>query len=157
MNRLLTPSGTVRDLGLLLGRLILGVVLVAHGWQKFSEWGLSGTGDAFSGMGVPAAGFSAVVAAVVELVGGALLLVGLFTPVVAVIVALQMVAAAIIVHVGNGVFVDAGGWELVGVIAAAAVLLAAVGAGRFSLDALLLRRSAGRTAPAVAERDRVAA
>ncbi len=43
-------------------------------------------------------------------------------------------------HIGNGVFVGSGGWELVGVIAAAALLLAGAGAGRFSVDHALSAR-----------------
>ena len=37
----------------LIGRLLFGVVLAAHGWQKLTEWGPSGTAAAFESMGVP--------------------------------------------------------------------------------------------------------
>jgi putative oxidoreductase len=138
------PSST-RDAALLVARLLLGVVLVAHGWQKVFSWGIGGTAQAFAGMGVPLAPVSAVYAAVVELVGGALLLVGAATAVVGVLVVLDMLGAALIVHGANGVMVSSGGWELVGVIAAAALTLAAVGAGRYSVDhALAARRTPAR-------------
>jgi putative oxidoreductase len=138
------PSST-RDAALLVARLLLGVVLVAHGWQKVFSWGIGGTAQAFAGMGVPLAPVSAVYAAVVELVGGALLLVGVATAVVGVLVVLDMLGAALIVHGANGVMVSSGGWELVGVIAAAALTLAAVGAGRYSVDhALAARRTPAR-------------
>jgi putative oxidoreductase len=140
--RTLPPS--VRDGALLVARLVLGVVLIAHGWQKVFTWGMGGTAQAFTGMGVPAAPVSAAYAAIVELVGGALLLVGAATAVVSVLVVLDMLGAALLVHVGNGVMVSDGGWELVGVIGAAALVLAAVGAGRYSVDHVL----AGRRAPA---------
>ena len=136
---------SVRDAALLVARLVLGVVLVAHGWQKFAEFGLGGTAEAFAGMGIPLAPVAAVFAAVVELVGGALLLVGAATAVAGVLVLLNMLGAALLVHLGNGVFVTDGGWELVGVIGALALVLAAVGAGRFSVDhALAARRSPAR-------------
>ena len=43
-----------KDLAVLVARVGLGVVFVAHGAQKLFTWGLSGTADAFAGMGVPA-------------------------------------------------------------------------------------------------------
>ena len=58
-------------------------------------------------------------AALVELVGGALILVGLATPLVALLVVLNMAGAFWFAHRDGGVFVTDGGWELVAVIAAA--------------------------------------
>jgi putative oxidoreductase len=63
---------------------------------------------------------------------------------VGVLVVLNMLGAALIVHAANGIMVSNGGWELVGVIAAAALVLAAVGAGRYSVDHAI----AGRRTPA---------
>jgi putative oxidoreductase len=141
--RTLPPS--TRDGALLLARLVLGVVLIAHGWQKVFTWGLGGTAQAFAGMGVPLAPVSATYAAVVELVGGALLVFGAGTAVVGVLVVLDMLGAALLVHAANGVMVGGGGWELVGVIGALALVLAAVGAGRFSVDhAVAGRRATAR-------------
>jgi putative oxidoreductase len=138
--RTLPPS--VRDAALLVARLLLGVVLIAHGWQKVFTFGLGGTAQAFTGMGVPLAPVSAAYAGIVELVGGALILVGAATALVGVLVVLDMLGAALLVHVMNGVMVSDGGWELVGVIGALALVLAAVGAGRYSVDhALAGRRS----------------
>ncbi|MHA6621323.1 DoxX family protein [Pseudonocardia sp. DLS-67] len=143
MIRTLPPS--VRDGALLVARLLLGVVLIAHGWQKVVTNGLGATAEGFGKMGVPLAPVSATYAGVVELVGGALVLVGAATAVVGVLVVLDMLGAALIVHVGNGVMVGDGGWELVGVIAAAALVLAAVGAGRYSVDHALATRRAPAT------------
>lgn len=125
---------SVRDTALLLVRLVLGAVLVAHGWQKFVTNGIARTAEAFGEMGVPAAPVAAVFAAMVELVGGALLVAGAATALVGVLVVVDMLGAALFVHIGAGVFVTDGGWELVGVIGAAALALAAAGAGRFSVD-----------------------
>ncbi len=138
MIRTLPPS--VRDAALLVARLLLGIVLVVHGWQKVVTYGLAGTAEAFAGMGVPLAPVSAAYAGIVELVGGALILLGAATAVVGVLVVLDMVGAALLVHVGNGVIVTEGGWELVGMIGALALVLAAVGAGRYSVDHALASR-----------------
>lgn len=141
MIRTLPPS--VRDVALLVARLVLGVVLVAHGWQKVFTNGLGATAEGFAGMGVPLAPVSAAFVGLVELVGGVLLVAGAATALVGVLVVLDMIGAALLVHVANGVFASDGGWELVGVIGATALVLAAVGAGRFSVDhALATRRTA---------------
>lgn len=145
MKKLIHPPPFVRDTALLIARVILGVVLIAHGLQKFAEWTIPGTAQSFAEMGVPLPEVAAPVAAVVELVGGVLLLVGAFAAVTGLVVALQMAAAAVIVHVGNGLFAADGGWELVGVIAAAALAVGVAGAGRYSVDEWLVRRRAGAT------------
>lgn len=147
MRTVLTPNPTVRSIALLVSRVILGVILIAHGIQKFAEWTLAGTGQAFAGMGIPLPAVSATVAATIELAGGILLILGAFTPIVGVLVFGQMLVAAVLVHIGNGIFVTDGGWELVGAIGAGALALAAAGAGRWSVDALLL----GRTEQTVTE------
>lgn len=137
IRRLPTPA---RDTALLLARVVTGVVLVAHGWQKLVTDGVAATTDGFEGMGIPLAPVAAVFATVVELLGGVLLVAGAATALVGVLVALDMLGAALFVHIGNGVLVAEGGWELVGVIAAVALALAAAGAGRFSVDHALGRR-----------------
>jgi putative oxidoreductase len=136
----MTLPQTARDALMLVARIVLGVVLIAHGWQKFAQYGIGGTAASFEKMGVPLPAVSAVFAAVVELVGGLALLAGAATVVAALLVVLDMLGAFVLVHIGNGVFVTDGGFELVGVIAAAALLLAAVGPGRFSVDHALAGR-----------------
>src|SRR5215213_9758955 len=79
-----------KDLAVLAARVALGVVFVAHGAQKLFTWGLSGTADAFAGMGVPAPQASALFAALVELVGGAALVLGVATPIAGLLLALDM-------------------------------------------------------------------
>ena len=130
----------------LVARVVLGVVLIAHGWQKFAQYGIGGTAGSFAKMGVPLPAVSAVFAAVVELVGGLALLAGAATVVAGALVVLDMLGAFVLVHVGNGVFVTDNGFELVAVIAAAALLLVSAGPGRFSVDhALAGRRRATAT------------
>ena len=138
--------------GLLIARIILGVVLIAHGWQKFNEWTIAGTTEAFTGMGVPAAGIAAPIAASVELVGGILILIGLVTRIAAALVALQMVGAGIWGgHFGSGILIDGNGWELVMVMAAVAVILLAAGPGQYAADNFIFQnREADATTPVAA-------
>lgn len=128
------------DLGLLLARVALGVVFAAHGYQKVFQFGVPGVTESFVGMGVPFAQVAAPVVAYAELIGGVLLVLGAFTPIVGLVLAVDMLVAALLVHVPQGLFVDQGGWELVGALGAGALALAAVGPGRYSADATVLGR-----------------
>ncbi|QFZ23232.1 DoxX family protein [Saccharothrix syringae] len=110
----------IKDVAALVGRLGLGAVFIAHGWQKFTEWGMDGTASAFAGMGVPLPALSAWFTAIVELVGGALLVLGVATPVVGALLAFAMLGALFLVHLPNGLL-GQGGYELVLVLATAAV------------------------------------
>ncbi|UOY03243.1 DoxX family protein [Blastococcus sp. PRF04-17] len=136
----MTFPAPARDLAVLLARIAVGLVFFAHGWQKLFTNGIDGTAAFFDSVGVPAASAAAWFAALVELVGGAALIVGLAVPVAALLLLIDMVGAFVFVHAGAGLFVEQGGYELVLVLGAAALLLAAVGAGRFSVDHLLASR-----------------
>ena len=133
------------DIALLAARIVLGVVLIAHGFQKLGN-GWDATAQGFAGMGIPVAEVAAAFAIAVEIGGGALIILGAFTTVAGVLVVVNMLGALIFAHASAGVFVTEGGWELVAMIATTALVLAAVGAGRLSLDARLpgLRRLGAR-------------
>ncbi len=120
-------------------RLAFGFLFLAHGWQKFFQYTIEGTTAAFGQMGVPAAGLIAPVAATLEIVGGAAIILGLLTRVFAGLLGLQMVAALFMVHAPAGVFVENSGFELVLALAAGALALFLVGPGRISLDALIFK------------------
>ena len=144
LRTLTRPVHASRDLVLLIARVGLGVVFIAHGWQKFRTNGLDGTAAGFEQMGVPAPTLSAYYAAAVELIGGAALVLGVLTTVAGVLLALDTAGAFLFVHMSNGVFVADGGWELVVVLGLFSLALAAIGAGRFSVDNTLTRSTAGR-------------
>lgn len=145
----------IRDTFLLIARVILGVVMIAHGWQKYNDWTVEGTGQNFSNMGVPMPELSAQFATYFEIGGGILLIIGLLVRLVGPILAVLMAGAAWFVHLDSGIFASDGGWELVGVIAAGGLALAAAGAGRISVDHLLAapfrRRKAEKEAKARGE------
>lgn len=128
------------DTGLLLLRLVLGVILIAHGLQKVLVDGIPGVAAGFGGMGVPAPDVAAVVVVAVELLGGALLIVGLGTRVVAVLSTINMAVALVLVHLSAGFFAADGGYEFVLLLAIVSLALALTGPGRISVDALFRRR-----------------
>jgi len=93
---------------------------------------------------VPLAEVAAPAAAVIELVGGLLLILGLGTRVAAALAALVMLGALVLVHVAAGFFVADGGIELVLLLAAAAAYFVLAGPGRWSLDSVIARKRAAR-------------
>lgn len=127
-------STIFRDIATLVARIGLGVVFIAHGWQKLNTNGLEATKAGFEGMGVPLPVVSAYFATFVELVGGVALVLGIFTPIIGILLFLDMLGAFLFVHYDLGVFVSEGGYELVVALGVGSLLLGAVGAGRFSLD-----------------------
>lgn len=130
----------VRDAGTLLARIAIGVIFLAHGLQKFQQNGWGGPSSGFDMMGVPVPSVSAFVVTWLEILGGVALIAGALTPIIGALLCLNMLGALFITHIDNGIWVSDGGYELVLSLAAGALLLAVVGAGRFSVDALLTPR-----------------
>jgi putative oxidoreductase len=128
-----------------LARIVVGIVFMAHGWQKLPTTGIDAIAAFFGQAGVPMPFVAAWFAALIELIGGAALILGAATPVAALLLVADMVGAYVFVHAGNGIFVDQGGFELVGALAAACLILAAVGPGRYSVDGLVLGRRRRKT------------
>lgn len=129
----------VRDFALLLMRLVVGAVFIAHGYQHWFASGMSATAQEFASFGVPQPTLSAYVAGTVELIGGTFLVIGLLTTIAASLLLLLTVAATYFVHLGNGFFVADGGMEYTLVLAVALFSLVVFGTGRASLDGVLTR------------------
>ena len=129
------------DAGLAVLRVIVGIVFLAHGAQKLFVFGLDGVAGAFGGMGIPAAGIMGPLVAFLELLGGAALVLGLFTRITGVLLAGVMLGALVLVHLPGGFFAPEG-IEFVLTLMAGAIALALTGPGAYSLDAVLARRRA---------------
>ncbi|WP_431237158.1 DoxX family protein [Mycolicibacterium aichiense] len=129
---------TAYSVGLLILRVVLGVTMAAHGYNKFFGGGrIKGTAGWFESIGMKPGTFHARVAASTEMAAGIGLALGLLTPVPAAGFVALMLVAAWTVHRHNGFFIVKEGWEYNLVLAAAAVAIAATGAGKYSLDYLL--------------------
>lgn len=125
----------VYDVGLLLLRLVLGLTLAAHGFNKFFGGGrIPGTARWFESIGMKPGKFHATVAATTEMAAGLGLAAGLLTPIPAAGFVSLMLVAAWTVHRANGFFIVKEGWEYNLVLAVSAVVVATLGAGRLSLD-----------------------
>ncbi|HEX3274380.1 MAG TPA: DoxX family protein, partial [Gemmatimonadales bacterium] len=133
------PTGV--SAGLLVGRLMLGLAMVAHGSQKLFGWfggyGLAGTGGFLEQLGFRPGRVYAATAAGTEVSSGLLVALGLLGPVGPALMLSVMVVAAITVHWKGGFFAQTNGIELPMLYAAGAIGLALAGPGRFSLDAVL--------------------
>ena len=129
------------DLGLLGLRLALGLVFLGHGAQKgfgaFGGPGLEGTTGFIGSLGLRPARFWALAAAGGELLAGLLLVLGLFTPLAALLVVATMAVAIAKVHGTKGFFLQNGGYEYNLVLLISALALAATGPGALSIDGLL--------------------
>lgn len=137
----MSPTTAIDDVFTLLARIGLGAILILHGLQKLNEWTISGTAANFAQMGVPAPEISAWAAALIELVGGILIIAGLGTRIVGALVAVDMAGAWIFAHSSAPtIFVGDGGPELVIALGAGGLLLAASGPGRIALDRFAARR-----------------
>jgi putative oxidoreductase len=129
------------DLGLLLLRFAVGGVFFAHGMQHvFGMWGGSGLGGLtgyLSGFGFRNPGVLAWVTALTELIGGAGVVLGLFTPLAAAGL-LALMINAVLLKAGNGFFIagppGAGAVELEVVLGLGAAALVLTGSGRLALD-----------------------
>lgn len=133
-----------RDVVLLVARVAVGVVFLAHGWQKFFQWGIAGTMHSFAHMGIPVPGVSAWLAALIETFGGLALVAGVALPVAGMLLALDMLGALFLYHASHGFFSTSGGYEYVLVLAVAALVLGFNG-GAYALDRTLVRRREAMT------------
>ncbi|MCK8646072.1 DoxX family protein [Mycobacterium colombiense] len=138
----MTSYDTFHDVGVLILRLVLGVTLAAHGYNKFFGGGrIPGTARWFESIGMKPGKFHATVAATTEMAAGLGLAAGFLTPIPAAGFVSLMLVAAWTVHRANGFFIVKEGWEYNLVLAVSAVGVATLGAGKYSLDYLVFGKN----------------
>ncbi len=120
-------SENMASFGLLALRLAIGAIFIYHGWDKLSD--MDKTVGGFGMMGFPLPAFFAWVVALVELVGGAAVLLGVYTKEAAKLLAIIMLVAILKVHLGNGFK----GMEFQLSLLGGSLALAGVGAGHWRL------------------------
>ena len=128
-----TTSASSDDTGKLILRLSLGVIILLHGIAKITG-GVDGIVGMVGKAGLPSAfGYLVYVG---EVLAPLLLIVGLWTRLAALVVAINMVVAIVLVHMGELFSLNQqGGWalELQGMFLFAAIAIVLLGAGRFSV------------------------
>lgn len=134
-------SPTSVSIGLLVLRIVFGLLMVGHGAQKLFGWfggyGLTGTGEWFVSIGYNPGKMFAAAAGTSELLSGLLITLGFLGPIGPALMISVMLVAMITVHRANGVFAATNGIELPLLYIAVADALALLGFGHYSLDAKL--------------------
>lgn len=143
-------AGRVADFGPLLARVIVGVIMVAHGWQKLTMMGIGGFAGYLESLSVPLPGLAAVVVSLVELIGGILLILGLLSRVAALLLTINLAVATVLVKVQIGLIAPEGqgaGAELDLALIAAFLVVLLSGPGKLALDRMLgIERAPGAAA-----------
>src|SRR3954447_25339302 len=126
------------EVGALILRVVLGITFFIHGFVKF-QGGIENQVGWFSSIGLP--GFLAYVVAIIELVGGFALFIGLGTKVISALLAILMIGATVKVKLslgflGNG---QMAGYELDLALLAMAVFIAINGSKMFAMDQLIFK------------------
>jgi putative oxidoreductase len=129
------------DTGLLIVRLVVGLVVAAHGLQilfgKLDGLGLQTSAAAFDRIGYRPGKLFATAAGLSESSGGLLLAAGLVTPLAAAAIVSVMFAAALSSHLKNGFWITNGGYEYTLTLGLVAMGIGFIGPGSYSLDHLL--------------------
>ncbi|MDX1492177.1 MAG: DoxX family protein [Pseudohongiellaceae bacterium] len=143
ISRLTNTSAGFDTLSLRVGA---GLIFAAHGAQKLFAWfggyGLEGTGQWMSSVGIEPGVLMAALAGGAEFFGGLLLIAGLLVRPAAFLLAVTMVVAIVSVHLQNGLFLANDGYEFGLALLVISVALAIRGAGALSADRLLNARLA---------------
>src|SRR5437762_12484956 len=129
------------SIGLLIARIVIGLIMAAHGAQKLFGWfggyGLSKTGEFFVGLGFRPGKTFAAAASLTEITSGLLVALGFLGPIGPALMISVMIVAMMTVHRGHGLFATTGGHEVPLLYATVALGLALTGYGQYSLDAWL--------------------
>lgn len=127
----------IRPVVALAGRIVLGAIMLAHGWTKVIPRGsLYNFAHAVAHMGLPY--WLGYVAAFTEFFGGIALILGLLTPLAAAGVAIDMTVAILKVHLRHGL-TGPGGFEFPLSLLALALLILVDGPGCLAIDGVLFR------------------
>lgn len=133
----LSPLARLAALAPLSARVIVGVIMFAHGLQKLLG-GPANFGGALEGMGVPLPVLMAFVVTLVEVVGGLLLIVGLLSRLSALLLTIDLVVAILLVKLSIGLIAPQGtpgaGAELDLALIAGLLVVLFAGPGRLSAD-----------------------
>lgn len=112
-------------------RVVLGLLFIIHGYPKLFK-NFNGFAGWLNSIGLKPGKFWALVAGAVEFFGGLLLIIGLWTQVVGLLIAVQMLVAMWKVKWGKVGLTDQGGWELDLIYLVAGLVLAMTGGGMYS-------------------------
>ncbi|HKR07921.1 MAG TPA: DoxX family protein [Gemmatimonadaceae bacterium] len=131
------PSPSQVSIGLAVLRIATGIVFLNHGYQKMFKMGIGGVTGFFGHLGVPLPSVMATLITLLEVFGAVALIVGFLTRPIALAFVLDMLGAIFLAQLKNGF----SKFELEFLLLSASVALIFTGAGRYSIDAMIARRS----------------
>ena len=139
---LTTHPRVVTDTALLILRLAVAAVFIAHGWGDVMDAGVSSNVENYRGAGIPWPEFSAPFAGYIQLFGGIALFVGILSRPISAGLVVVMAGALIWVHRGESLVMgqDGSGSGFAFVMGVASLALLLTGPGRFSLDGIIADR-----------------
>lgn len=129
----------LKDIALALARIVMGIVLVAHGWHRLQFAGIPEQLEILEAAGVGAAATLVWLTIGFELVGGALLVFGLATPLIGLGIVVLNVSTIVLLKTTGSFYAYQGGWEFNAAQAALGLIFLAFGAGRTGVDHLFMR------------------
>jgi len=136
----MSNGSSLNSWGTAVLRVVIGVVFLMHGGQKFFM-GFHNVGGFLGSVGIPVPQIAAIVLTLLEFFGGIALVFGLFTRWIALLLAIDMAVAIVTVHMKNGFFVPRG-FEFPLTLLAANLCLTLSGAGAASVDRVIARKKA---------------
>ena len=129
--------------GLSIIRILVGIIFMAHGAQKlfglFGGGGLAGTAQFMESLGLAPGLLMALLSGGAEFFGGLALVIGLLVRPAALALTVTLIVAIFSVHIGNGLFMANNGYEFDLALMAGTLAVLVEGAGKLSLDRLIVR------------------
>lgn len=129
-------TGLNPELGLVILRVVLGIIFIAHGIPKLTG-GIEGTAGYFGSLGIPAAVIAAWLIALLESLGGLMLLLGFFVTPTSLLLTVHMLTGIVLAHASNGFYVigeGQGGIEFNLILIASLLALIFCGPGLAAID-----------------------
>jgi len=126
-----------RDIAYTILRVIIGIILLVHGWTKISTYGVAGVSGMMAKNGLEPAVAFAVAAMFLETVGAICVIVGLFTRFFAAALAIEMLIGLLAVHLKAGFSSAHGGYEYILLIGIVMFSIAIRGGGPYSVDQVI--------------------
>ncbi len=130
-------TGGCTDMAPLILRVALGMIFTYHGYMKVAVMGMPQVTGFMESLGLPLPALMAFLVSYGELVGGILLILGLFTYWVSLMDIVIATVALLFVHITKGFAVSEGGYEFIMLILAGSISMFITGPGKYSLDAKL--------------------
>ena len=123
-----------RDIAYTLMRVVIGYILLMHGWMKVGTFGVAGVSGLMAKNGLEPATAFAIAAMFLETVGAICIILGLFTRFFAAAIAIELGIAFLAVHLKAGFAVNKGGFEYILLLGIVMFAIAIRGGGPYSVD-----------------------